>query len=125
LPVSTVQEEPKDVLAERERIYSRSRKAGKEVGHLLRDGLLAMFRGRGSFAGRLDHAVIGIFDPRKRLAALLPAIDEAADGSDQITGPWEATRRIAWRVIIEKNTSRRFVQLAEVGVRCPGRDPRL
>jgi hypothetical protein len=27
-------------------------------------------------------------------------------------------RRIAWRVMIEKNTSTRFIQLAEVGVKC-------
>ena len=27
-------------------------------------------------------------------------------------------RRIAWRVMIPKNTSTRFIQLAEVGVKC-------
>jgi hypothetical protein len=27
-------------------------------------------------------------------------------------------RRMAWRVMIEKNTSTRFIQLAEVGVKC-------
>ena len=27
-------------------------------------------------------------------------------------------RRIAWRVMIAKNTSTRFIQLAEVGVKC-------
>jgi hypothetical protein len=49
------------------------------AGRCATSSCILVFRTRGSFTGRLDHDVVGVFDPHKRLAALVPAIDEAAD----------------------------------------------
>jgi hypothetical protein len=64
--------------------------------------------------GRLDQDVVGVLDPYERLAALVPGITEAADRRDQVGTLGKLPRRIAWRVRIAKNTSTRFIQLAEV-----------
>jgi len=66
-----------------------------------------VFRTRGSFTGRLDHDVVGVFDPHQRLAAPVPAIDEVADGSDQAGNAREVATADRWRVMIAKNTSTR------------------
>jgi hypothetical protein len=51
-------------------------------------------------------------------AAVVPGVDEALDGGDEVGHGGKLPRRSAWRVRIEKKTSTRFSQEPEIGVKC-------
>ena len=52
------------------------------------------------------------------MAAVVPGVDEGFDGGDEVLTEVNVPRRIAWRVMISKNTSTRFSHDPEVGVKC-------
>jgi hypothetical protein len=61
---------------------------------------------------------VGGLGPGEGLAVLVPALAEPTDGGSEIGDAGRSPRRRAWRSTMEKNTSTRFSQDAEVGVKC-------
>jgi len=59
-------------------------------------------------------------DPQKRLAALVRPSTKRRVAATRSPTLAKLPRRIARRVMMETNTSTRFIQLAEVGVKCRG-----
>jgi hypothetical protein len=68
--------------------------------------------------GRLGEDCVGVLGPGERSAALVPGVDVDADGGLQIRDGVKVPRRIAWRVMMPKKTSTRFIHDPEVGVKC-------
>jgi hypothetical protein len=70
----------------------------------------------GRHFGSISSAVL--VQVKGAVAAVVPAVDEGLDGGDQVGTEVKLPRRIACRVMIEKNTSTRFSHDPDVGVKC-------
>ncbi len=61
---------------------------------------------------------VGGFGPHERFAAFVPGGDERADGVDEFADAGEAAAADGLTADDGENTSTRFSQLPEVGVKC-------
>ena len=68
------------------------------------------------FAGVED--VVGGFGPGEGLAAVVVAVDEAADGGGEVFDAGEAAAADGWRVMMPKKISTMFSHDPLVGVKC-------